>query len=153
MERLAPVQRYARETMAHLEAFAVTGLRTLCFGMRVLGEDEFAKWKVEYDAASASLTERDDQLMSVAELIEKNLLLLGATAVEDKLQAGVPETIEQLAEANIKLWVLTGDRQETAINIGHSCRLLNEDMSLIVCNEETLIDTKKFLENRLAAVD
>jgi len=153
MERLGPNQRYARETVAHLEAFAVMGLRTLCFAKRELSEDEFARWKVEYDAAAAALTDRDDQLMSVAELIEINLELLGASAVEDKLQAGVPETIQLLAEANIKLWVLTGDRQETAINIGHSCRLLNDSMSLIVCNEASLLDTKKFLENRLAAVE
>jgi P-type E1-E2 ATPase len=48
----------------------------------------------------------------------QNLTLLGATAIEDKLQEGVPETIANLAKADIKIWVLTGDKQETAINIG-----------------------------------
>jgi phospholipid-transporting ATPase len=52
-------------------------------------------------------------LDAAAELIEKNLILLGATAIEDKLQDGVPDTIHTLATAGIKLWVLTGDRQET----------------------------------------
>ena len=61
----------------------------------------------------------------VASKIEQDLTLLGATAIEDKLQDGVPECIEQLIEANIKVWVLTGDKQETAINIGHACRLLS----------------------------
>lgn len=49
---------------------------------------------------------------------QQNLLLLGATAIEDRLQAGVPETIATLMKADIKIWVLTGDKQETAINIG-----------------------------------
>jgi len=91
--------------------------------------------------------------MDAAELIEKDLFLLGATAVEDKLQAGVPETIFELAKANIKLWVLTGDRQETAINIGYSAKLLNQEMSIIICNEDSKAETKAFLENRLAAVE
>ena len=69
-------------------------------------------------------------LDKAAELIEKNLFLLGATAIEDKLQDGVPETIHTLQQAGIKVWVLTGDRQETAINIGYSCKLIQEDMSL-----------------------
>lgn len=63
-------------------------------------------------------------------LLTQNLLLLGATAIEDRLQAGVPETIATLMRADIKIWVLTGDKQETAINIGmcvclyiiHSCK-------------------------------
>lgn len=59
-------------------------------------------------------------------------MLLGATAIEDRLQAGVPETISTLMRADIKIWVLTGDKQETAINIGegaesspcaHQCEL------------------------------
>lgn len=51
---------------------------------------------------------------------QQNLMLLGATAIEDRLQAGVPETIATLMRADIKIWVLTGDKQETAINIGES---------------------------------
>ncbi len=87
-----------------------------------------------------------------AELIEKDLFLLGATAIEDKLQNEVPETIHTLASAGIKIWVLTGDRQETAINIGYSCKLLTEEMTLIVCNEKTHFETKEFLEKKLIAV-
>jgi phospholipid-transporting ATPase len=66
-----------------------------------------------------------------AEIIEKDMFLLGATAVEDKLQEGVPDTIHTLQLAGIKVWVLTGDRQETAINIGMSCRLITESMNLV----------------------
>ncbi len=85
-------------------------------------------------------------------MIEKDLFLLGATAIEDKLQNGVPDTIYTLAQAGVKVWVLTGDRQETAINIGFSCKLLTEDMNLIVVNEESADATKKFLTEKLQSV-
>ena len=64
-------------------------------------------------------------------MIEKDMFLLGATAIEDKLQEGVPDAIHTLQLAGIKVWVLTGDRQETAINIGMSCRLITESMNLV----------------------
>lgn len=63
------------------------------------------------------------------EEIEQDMMLLGATAIEDKLQEGVQETIALLSLANIKIWVLTGDKQETAVNIGYSCKMLTDDMS------------------------
>ncbi|KAJ6393405.1 hypothetical protein OIU77_022792 [Salix suchowensis] len=61
-------------------------------------------------------------------MIEKELILLGVVAVEDKLQKGVLECIDKLAQAGIKIWLLTGDKKETAINIGFSCSLLRQDM-------------------------
>ncbi|KAF6779667.1 hypothetical protein AHF37_00864 [Paragonimus kellicotti] len=75
-------------------------------------------------------------------LIIQNLQLLGATAIEDKLQHGVSETISNLLRAGISIWVLTGDKQETAINIGYSCRLLNQDLELLTLNTETLDQTR-----------
>jgi magnesium-transporting ATPase (P-type) len=84
-----------------------------------------------YDQAASQIVGRGDALDNVAELIEKDLVLLGATAIEDKLQDGVPDTIHTLQQAGIKVWVLTGDRQETAINIGLSCRLITESMNLV----------------------
>uniref|UniRef100_A0A8C5TCI2 P-type phospholipid transporter n=1 Tax=Malurus cyaneus samueli TaxID=2593467 RepID=A0A8C5TCI2_9PASS len=66
----------------------------------------------------------------------KNHQLLGATAIEDKLQDGVPETIQLLKLGNIKVWVLTGDKQETAMNIGYACRLLTDDMEILEEKEE-----------------
>lgn len=54
--------------------------------------------------------------------------LVGVTAIEDKLQDGVPQTIANLQMAGIKIWVLTGDKQETAVNIGYSCQLLTDDL-------------------------
>ncbi|KAK7253283.1 phospholipid-translocating ATPase [Aureococcus anophagefferens] len=74
---------------------------------------------------------RRRSFVAAAALIEKDLAIVGATAIEDKLQDGVPSTIAELAKAEIKLWVLTGDKMETAINIGYSARLLTPDMYLV----------------------
>jgi magnesium-transporting ATPase (P-type) len=99
--------------------------------MREIPDAEYAKWSVLYNKAAATINGRQDELDKVSEMIERDLELLGATAIEDKLQEGVPDTIFTLQQAGIKVWVLTGDRQETAINIGMSCRLISESMSLV----------------------
>ncbi|KAG1328948.1 hypothetical protein G6F62_007902 [Rhizopus arrhizus] len=143
---------FTAPTLEHLEDYACEGLRTLCFSMREISNEEYTTWSVIYDKAATTLVNRADELDRAAELIEKDMLLLGATAIEDKLQDGVPDTIHTLQEANIKVWVLTGDRQETAINIGYSCKLLMEDMELIICNEEDHVSTKAFLESKLAHI-
>ncbi len=120
-----------KSTAEHLEMFAREGLRTLCIAERVLDEDEYRAWKKEHDKAAAALDDREEKLEAVADTIEQELTLLGGTAIEDQLQDGVPDTIALLGDAGIKLWVLTGDKVETAINIGFSCNLLNNDMELI----------------------
>ncbi|KAL3954884.1 hypothetical protein ACCO45_010447 [Purpureocillium lilacinum] len=124
-------QQLRRDTAEHLEMFAREGLRTLCIAKKELTEQEYRDWKKEHDAAAAALENREEKLESVAELIEQDLYLLGGTAIEDRLQDGVPDTIALLGQAGIKLWVLTGDKVETAINIGFSCNLLNNDMELV----------------------
>lgn len=118
--------------------------------MRDISEEEYAKWSQIYDKAATTLVNRAEELDKAAEIIEKEMFLLGATAIEDKLQDGVPDTIHTLHEANIKIWVLTGDRQETAINIGYSCKLLTDEMDLIVCNVDSQEATREFLTSKLA---
>lgn len=152
LERLGSENEFVDATMQHLEDYATEGLRTLCVAMREIPEKEYQHWSQIYDRAATTIQNRGDELDKAAELIEKNLFLLGATAIEDKLQDGVPETIHTLQQAGIKVWVLTGDRQETAINIGYSCKLIQEDMSLIICNEQTHWETKEFLENKVKAI-
>ncbi|RAH66774.1 phospholipid-translocating P-type ATPase domain-containing protein [Aspergillus aculeatinus CBS 121060] len=134
--RLAPgkQQELRKQTAQHLEMFASEGLRTLCVADRELSEEEYLAWSKEHDLAAAALTDREEKLEEVASNIEQDLMLIGGTAIEDRLQDGVPDTISLLAEAGIKLWVLTGDKVETAINIGFSCNLLDNDMELIVFN-------------------
>ncbi|XP_063539621.1 probable phospholipid-transporting ATPase IM [Cydia strobilella] len=116
-------------TQEHLNKFAGEGLRTLALAWRPLDERGFAEWKRRHHTAALALHDRDEQLDAIYEEIETDLLLLGVTAIEDKLQDGVPETIANLSMAGIKIWVLTGDKQETAINIGYSCQLLTDDMA------------------------
>lgn len=121
-------------THNNLNKYSSEGLRTLVLAARDLTEVELDEWQSMYEDASTSLTDRTIKLREVAALIECDLHLLGATAIEDKLQEGVPETIEALRQAGIKVWVLTGDKQETAISIGVSCKLLTSDMQQIIIN-------------------
>lgn len=147
LERLGKHQLFVDKTMSHLEVrrshsvltrahsaaqdYATEGLRTLCIAYRDIPPAEYAQWATIHSQASATINGRGEALDRAAELIERDLFLLGATAIEDKLQDGVPDTIHTLQEAGIKVWVLTGDRQETAINIGMSCRLIGESMNLV----------------------
>lgn len=143
---------YVDATTRHLEDYASEGLRTLCLAYRDIPEEEYQTWKKKYDEAATTLDNRAEKLDQVAEEIEKDLFLMGATAIEDKLQEGVPDTIRTLQEAGIKIWVLTGDKQETAINIGMSCRLLSEDMNLLIISEDSKEATRKNMEEKLAAL-
>ena len=113
-----------------LDQFARAGLRTLILGKRELEEDEVDAWLAEYEVAM-NADDRDSALAAAAVSIERGVELVGATGIEDKLQVGVPGTIADLAVAGIKLWVLTGDKMETAINIGQTCNLLREGMNVI----------------------
>ncbi|XP_064193992.1 phospholipid-transporting ATPase IA-like [Anguilla rostrata] len=144
-DRLADSSKYKDITLKHLEQFATEGLRTLCYAVADISQATYQEWLDVYQRASTALNNRALKLEESYELIEKNLQLLGATAIEDRLQDKVPETIEMLMKADIKIWILTGDKQETAINIGHSCKLLTRNMGLVVINEGTLDGTRETL--------
>ena len=113
---------------SHLGEFAREGLRTLVMGVRILTEEECSEWLVKYTAAATSLKNRDEKLTAAAEHIETQIHIVGATAIEDKLQDGVAGTIATLGDAGIKLWVLTGDKRETAKEIGYATKVLTEKM-------------------------
>ncbi|XP_037121216.1 phospholipid-transporting ATPase ID-like [Syngnathus acus] len=135
-------------TTRHLNEYAGDGLRTLVLAYKDLDERYVNDWLQRHHEASTTIEERDEKLHELYEEIEKDLLLLGATAVEDKLQDGVPQTIEQLAKADIKIWVLTGDKQETAENIGYSCNMLREDMKdVFIVSANTADGVKEELRN------
>ncbi|KAM6361015.1 phospholipid-transporting ATPase IA isoform 2-T2 [Alca torda] len=151
-DRLAESSKYKEITLKHLEQFATEGLRTLCFAVAEISESDYQEWLDCYHRASTAIQNRALKLEESYELIEKNLQLLGATAIEDKLQDKVPETIETLMKADIKIWILTGDKQETAINIGHSCKLLRKNMGLIVINEGSLDGTRETLSHHCSTL-
>ncbi|KAE8291718.1 Phospholipid-transporting ATPase ID [Larimichthys crocea] len=132
----------------HLNEFAGEGLRTLVLAYKDLDEEYFNQWQQRHHEASTDLDDRESKLDQLYEEIEKDLLLLGATAIEDKLQDGVPQTIEQLSKADIKIWVLTGDKQETAENIGYSCNLLQEEMNeVFIVSGNSPEDVRQELRN------
>jgi phospholipid-translocating ATPase len=121
----------------HVDDFATEGLRTLLFGYRYLDEQEYAGWKKIYADATTSLVDRQNKIEAAGEMIEQGLDLAGATAIEDRLQQGVPETIDKLRRANIKIWMLTGDKRETAINIAHSARICKSYSRIVILDQKT----------------
>ncbi|XP_062410465.1 phospholipid-transporting ATPase IC [Sardina pilchardus] len=129
-ERLNPQSRHKETTQEALDIFANETLRTLCLCYKDISEADFQSWARKHKEASVATSNREEALDRVYELLEKDMMLIGATAIEDKLQEGVPETIAKLAKADIKIWVLTGDKKETAENIGYSCQLLTDDMQI-----------------------
>jgi phospholipid-translocating ATPase len=120
------------QTLRHINEFANDGLRTLLHASRYLSEEEYCDWAEAYREATTSLVDREGRIHQVANLIEKQFELIGATAIEDRLQDGVPDTIERLRRANIKLWMLTGDKRETAISISRSCKLAKDYSTFII---------------------
>ncbi|XP_077589124.1 phospholipid-transporting ATPase VB isoform X2 [Stigmatopora nigra] len=119
------------DTQYHLDSYAEDGLRTLCFTKKVVSAEEYEVWSVNRKSAMAAIDGREQLITATAVQLETNLTLLGATGIEDRLQDSAPDTILALREAGIKVWVLTGDKPETAVNIGYACRLL-EDEDLVI---------------------
>lgn len=152
--RLLPnEQKQLRATTGeHLEMFAREGLRTLCIAQREISPEEYEQWNRDYDIAANAVVGREDKLEEVSDRIENHLWLIGGTAIEDRLQDGVPESISLLAQAGIKLWVLTGDKVETAINIGFSCNLLDNDMDLVILKvtDDNVSSMEALLDEKLA---
>lgn len=136
----------------HIEDFATEGLRTLLYGYRFLDDQEYAGWKKIYAEATTSLVDRQNLIEAAGEMIEQNFDLVGATAIEDKLQKGVPETIDKLRRANIKIWMLTGDKRETAINIAHSARIA-KNFSDVIILDHSLGDIEERMTTALANIN
>ncbi|CAP30827.2 Protein CBR-TAT-1 [Caenorhabditis briggsae] len=134
----------------HLEDYASFGYRTLCFAVRKLSDGEYEQWAPEYKKAILAIENRAKLLADAAEKLEKDMVLVGATAIEDKLQevrvGWVPETIQALMAADIRVWMLTGDKRETAINIAHSCALVHPNTELLIVDKTTYEETYQKLE-------
>lgn len=134
-------------TQKHLDKYAKGGLRTLCIAKKVMTDVEYAEWLNGHSLAETSIDNREELLYESALKLETNLMLLGATGIEDRLQEGVPETIESLRKAGIKIWMLTGDKEETAVNIAYSCQLLERSYKIFTVTRqeratcEVLIDS------------
>lgn len=119
-------QPYLEVSQMALDDFSRVGLRTLVFAMKILTADQYAEIEQEYSEAIKS-TNRKAKLKTLAEKVETDLFLLGCTAIEDNLQEKVPESIKKFLEANIKVWMITGDKFETAENIAACAGLTDKD--------------------------
>lgn len=115
---------------ASLEEFSLKGLRTLCLAMKVISEAEYALIK-QAILNTISSPNAEQAIKNLAEDFERDLILIGGTAVEDRLQDNVPAVLRDFLKANINVWMLTGDKLETAENIARSCNLITKNMGVV----------------------
>ena len=121
-----------------VDSLAADGLRTLVLGHKWIKKEDFEKWSVKMQRMEAMQEEQAKKTLpnmidDTIDEIEHDIDLIGATAIEQAAK-DVPDTIASLAVAGIKIWILTGDKQDTAINIGFACQLLRQDMDLHIVN-------------------
>ncbi|XP_074344212.1 phospholipid-transporting ATPase 2-like isoform X2 [Apium graveolens] len=141
-ETILPCARTGQQTRTFSEAveqYAQMGLRTLCVAWRELREDEYQEWSLSFKEANSTLVDREWRVSEVCQRLEVGLEILGVAAIEDRLQDGVPETIETLRKAGINFWMLTGDKQSTAIQIALSCNFVSPEPKgqLLLINGKT----------------
>ena len=108
--------------------FSAQGYRTLYIAMKVFKEEEWEDFAAELEQAEMDTLHKKEKLEEIHQRIENGLTLIGSTIVEDKLQENVPQVIKELRQADIKIWMLTGDKLSTAYNIGLSCNLINKEI-------------------------
>ena len=142
-----------KKTQEDIKKFSTEGLRSLIIAKRDIPDAEYAAWREKYDIASSVIGDRDGQVKKVFESIEHDMELLGCTAVEDKLQDEVPETIHTLLRAGIQVWMITGDKQETAVNIGRSCKLVAPDAKLLIIDSIDESTAEKILSGHIKTAE
>ncbi|XP_048884771.1 phospholipid-transporting ATPase VB isoform X1 [Brienomyrus brachyistius] len=145
-------KRIAAKTQRHLHLYAKDGLRTLCIAKKVMSLQAYTDWLAVRQEAESAIDNREELLMETASHLETNLTLIGTTGIEDRLQEDVPATIASLRKAGIQVWVLTGDKQETAVNIAYSCRLLDQSDVVFTLSTASLDECNSFLDCTLEEV-
>ncbi|CAH0518427.1 unnamed protein product [Peronospora belbahrii] len=145
-----------KQAASQLTLYAKAGMRTLCLAYKTIDREEYDDWNARFTHAHTSMEElvkrrqgRANAIDPLMNEIECDLILLGITAVQDKLQAGVPATLRLLQEANIKVWTLTGDKMETAVNIGYASALLSHDMDVQQIGGDDYVSTAAALKELL----
>ncbi|KAL4620448.1 hypothetical protein ACB092_06G154800 [Castanea dentata] len=153
-EAILPIACPGQQTRAFFEAveqYSQLGLRTLCLAWRQLKEDEYEEWSLLFKEANSTLVDREWRIAEVCQRLEHDLEILGVTAIEDRLQDGVPETIEALRKAGINFWMLTGDKKNTAIQIALSCNFISPEPKgqLLLIDGKTEDEVRQSLERVL----
>ena len=127
--------------------YSKEGYRTLVMAFKFIPPEVFYEFKRAFEKITLSSEDSKNELLyTLYNKIENDLSYVGCSAIEDKLQDEVGETIESLMEANIKIWVLTGDKKETSIEIGKSCNLIKESTMKMV---DLIAENKKALKELL----
>ncbi|CAG9864504.1 unnamed protein product [Phyllotreta striolata] len=119
------------KTQQHINNYSKEGLRILVMAKRTLAQHQYDEWYKKHREIEFAVDNLERRIRDSYSSIECNLTLLGATGIEDRLQEGVPETLSSLISAGIVIWVLTGDKPETAINIAYSAKLFSPQMELL----------------------
>lgn len=122
-------QEVCDATKSYLDEYAKNGLRTLVLAQKIITNDQYYEWEQIHRRATLTLKNKEEELEKAAANLEIDFEISGSTAIEDRLQEGVPEAILHIRKAGIKLWILTGDKIETAVNIGYSCGLLDAKLN------------------------
>lgn len=135
-----------------INTFAAAGLRTLVVAYRDVTQSEYDSWYRAFHKANTAMEDRQAKKWKAYELIERDLTLLGATAIEDKLQADVPETIALLKDAGLKFWMLTGDKPSTALTIALTCRLMPKSNVLRPVEGEDQFEVGRQISDQLQAI-
>uniref|UniRef100_A0A9J7ZR74 Phospholipid-transporting ATPase n=1 Tax=Cyprinus carpio carpio TaxID=630221 RepID=A0A9J7ZR74_CYPCA len=133
----------------HVERNATEGYRTLCVAFKQLSAEEYAVADTGLREARLALQDREEKLIAVYNQVETGMSLIGATAVEDRLQEEAAETMEALQGAGMKVWVLTGDKMETAKSTCYACRLFQRGTELLELTLRTLEDERLKREEKL----
>lgn len=147
------IDSHVKTSEKYCELFSQKGYRTLSVGYKIIDEQTYKKFKQGIHEANQDLNNKLDKIEEVYNKIEKNIILLGGTIVEDKLQDLVPETIRDLRMAKIKIWMLTGDKFETAYNIGLSCNLISSQMKIFMIRGEEGDTVDKFLQDYVSFIN
>lgn len=142
-----------------MQVYSSNGLRVLCIAERQIPEQEYQKWLEKYIAArnSANKEGSEEDVDRVVSELEQQLILIGVSGIEDKIQEGAPECLENFRAAGIKVWMLTGDRPDTATNVAYSVRLISSEMRLIKLIDIQLLQSKttalQFLQKELKSAE
>lgn len=137
-------------TEDHIHKFATEGLRVLIVAFKEISKDDYKNFMAKYDKIRSSKSKtREEEMLKLYDNMETKFNLIGCTAIEDKLQDGVPETIGLLREADINIWMLTGDKMETAIEIAKSCNLFDSKMTELMFSFDSLDLITQTLDSEL----
>ena len=142
-------------TKQHVDDFAKRGLRTLCYSFKTIPEGEYQEWFKKYNKTKENLNKDQKEIDTLIKEIESNCFLLGATALEDQLQDNVEKDIQDFIDAGINVWMLTGDKMDTAESIGHSIKLFDSDTEVFKItgsNQEEITNKMKEIKGEIATM-